>query len=69
MRQRVEKEREKGVPIKMICVVERTAIATGLAVRTVFNIKKYASSRVRINPDTFDRVVGEGQGSLFISRW
>ena len=65
-------EREKGRPSKMLCVVERTAIATGLAVRTVFNIhkeftscdghlstpiKKYASSRVRINPDSFDRVV------------
>ena len=104
VRQHFEKEREKGGPIKMFCVVERTAIATGLAVRTVFNIhkeftscdehlptpiKKYASSRVRINRDSFDRGVirrvvhgfylkgvsyplqsiGEGQGSLFISRW
>ena len=40
MRQHFEKEWEKGVPIKMLCVVERTAIATGLAVRTVFNIHK-----------------------------
>ena len=63
VRQHFEKEREK---------VERTAIATGLAVRTVFNIhkeftscdehlptpiKKYASSRVRINLDSFDRAV------------
>ena len=66
MRHRFEKEQENGGPIKMICVVERTAMAiikiavqtaTGLAVRTVFNIKKYASSGVRINPDSFDRVV------------
>ena len=72
VRQHFEKEREKGGPIKMLCVVERTAIATGLAVRTVFNIhkeftscnehlptpiKKYASSRVRINPDSFDSAV------------
>ena len=70
--QHFEKRREKGGPIKTFCVVERTAIATGLAVKTVFNIqkeytscdehlstpiKKYASSRVRINPDLFDRVV------------
>ena len=54
MRQRFEKEHS---PIKMICVVKRTAIATGLTVGTAFNIKKYASSRVRINPDSFDRVV------------
>ena len=57
VRQHIEKEREKGGPFKMFRVVERTAIATGLAVRTVFNIKKYAYSRVRINLDSFDRVV------------
>ena len=38
VRQHIEKEREKGGPIKMFCVVERTAIATGKAVRTVFLI-------------------------------
>ena len=72
VRQHFEKEREQGGPIKMSCVVERTAVATGLAVRTVFSIhkefiscdehfltpvKRYASSRVRINPDSFDRAV------------
>ena len=44
VRQHFEKEREKGVPIKMSCVVERTVIATGLAVRTVFNIHKEFTS-------------------------
>ena len=43
VRQHFEKEREQGGPIKMSCVVERTAITTGLAVRTVFNIHKEAT--------------------------
>ena len=42
MRQRFEKEREKGGPIKMICVVERTAIPP-----------ESGSTR----PDSFDKVV------------
>ena len=41
VRQHFEKEREKGGPIKMFCVVKS---ATGLAVRTVFNIHKEFTS-------------------------
>ena len=45
VRQHFEKEREKGGPIiKVSPVVERTAIATELAVRTVFNIHKEFTS-------------------------
>ena len=86
MRQRFEKELEKGGPIKMICVVERTAIATRLAVRTVFNIKSMlppesGSTLTRSIGWLFVewfmgfiyersiQSIGEGQGSLFISRW
>ena len=59
-------------PIKRMQVVERTAEATGISVRSVLNIhsefidcegklftpvKRYAMSRVRVNPDSFDREV------------
>ena len=44
----------------MFCVVERTAIATRLAVRTVFNIHK------EFNPDLFDRAVILSSGSLVL---
>ena len=43
MRQHFEKEREKGGPITMFFVVERTAIATGLAVRTMSIHKEFTS--------------------------
>ena len=58
--------------LKQSCVVERTAAATGISIRAVNNmqkefisqdgtllipLKRYAASRVRINPDEFDREV------------
>jgi hypothetical protein len=72
VRQFFEKERSVGMSLKRSCVVERTATATGVSVRSVRNIhkefasqdgalltplKRYSSSRVRINPDEFDREV------------
>ena len=65
-----EKERSVGMSLKRSCVVERTASATGVSIRSVRNVhkefiaqdgtlltplKRYASSRVRVNPDEFDR--------------
>ena len=72
VRQFFEKERSVGMSIKRSCVVERTAAATGVSVRTVKYInkeitsqdgtlltplKRYSASRVRINPDEFDREI------------
>ena len=66
-----EKERRTGKSIKRMQVVERTAEAKGISVRSVLNIhsefdcegklfipvKQYAMSRVRVNPDSFDKEV------------
>ena len=72
VRQLFEKERKTGKLIKRMQVVERTAEATGISVRSVWNIhsefidcegklftpvKRYAMSRVRVNPNSFDREV------------
>ena len=60
----------EGMCLKRSCVAERTAAATGVSTRIVHNIRKelvshdgelltllkrYSTSRVRINPDSFDR--------------
>ena len=70
VRQFFEKERSVGMSLKRSCVVERTASATGISIRSVRNVhkefiaqdgtlltplKRYASSRVHVNPDEFDR--------------
>ena len=72
VREFFEKEKSVGMSLKRSCVVERTAAATGVSVRSVRNIhnefsahsgtlltplKRYSASRVRINPDNFDREV------------
>ena len=69
VRQFFEKERRTGKSIKRMQVLERTAEATGISVRSVWSefidcegkfftpVKRYAMSRVRVNPDSFDREV------------
>ena len=72
VRQFFEKERSVGMSLKRSCVVERTASATGISIRSVRNVhkefiaqdgtlltplKRYAPSRVRVNPDEFDREI------------
>ena len=72
VRQFFEKERSVDMCLKRSCVVERTAAATGISVRSVRNIhneflsqdgklltprKRYSTSRIRINPDGFDREI------------
>ena len=67
-----KKERSVGMCLKRSQVVERTAAATGVSVRSVRNIhkefqlqdgtllapvKRYAASRVHVNPDAFDEEV------------
>lgn len=68
----MRKSTSAGKSIKKSCVIERTATATGVSVRSVCNIhkeftsqdstiltpiKRYSASRVRVNPDEFDREV------------
>ena len=64
-----EKEKACKSTINRMAVVKRTAEATGLSERTIRDIhkehvardgqltpvKRYTTSRIRINPDTFDR--------------
>lgn len=72
VRQFFEKERTVGMSLKRSSVVERTAAATGISVRSVRNIhkemlsqdgtlltplKRYSASRIRINIDEFDREI------------
>jgi len=72
VRQFFEKERSVGMCLKRSCVVARTAAATGVSVKSIHNIRKeclsqdgeiltplkrYAATRVRVNPDEFDREV------------
>ena len=72
VRQFFEKERSVDMCLKRSCVVERTAAATGISVRSVRNIhneflsqdgklltprKRYSTSRIRINTDGFDREI------------
>lgn len=67
-----EREESRYMCLKRSCVVERTATATGVSIRsvhTIYNellsqdgklltpVKRYTASRMRINPDQFDREV------------
>ena len=70
VREFFEREKSKGSCIKRLSVVDRTAEATGISARTTNRIhqefisregqlltpvKRYGVSRIRINPDSFDR--------------
>ena len=72
VRQFFEKEKSGGKSMLKSRVVDRTAAATGVSMKTVYNIhqefmahdgelltpvKRYSTSRIRINPDSFDRKV------------
>ena len=72
VRQFFEEEKSVGMCLQRSCVAKWTAAATGVSIRTVLNIrrecvshdgeflipvKRYSTSRIRINPDSFDREV------------
>ena len=81
VRQFFEKEKRKGSSIKRERIVERTAEATGVSIRSVRNIhneyisqegklltlvKQYTTSRVRVNPDSFNKeVIGRTVHSFY----